>query len=393
MIETANRLGSHLFEWTHKRIDGTEFLADVLLTRVVRGEQTLPCATVRDITERKRLDDALRRSQERLTLATECARIGIWDWDIAADKLTWDARMYELYGIREQDFSGAYNAWQAALHPDDRAPGDAAIKAAIEGVRDFNIEFRVLWPNGEVHHIEAHALVQGPGKGPATRMIGVNRDITERKRAVETIRLQADQYTTMLATMADGFWILDTRGNFIDANNSYCRMVGYSREELLKLNIRDIEAIETPEEATRHIATIMDGGFDRFESQHRRKDGVATDVEGSVSFWRSGGRFLWFGRDITDRKNVERQLTYSNIVLTATKDSLPEGMIVADMAGKIISHNEQFLKMWRIPRELAEAGIDDAVMRAGAEQLKDPEQFIARSFICTNTRKKLSALK
>ena len=70
----------------------------------------------------KLLDNALRQSQERLTLATESARIGIWDWDLVANKLIWDARMYELYGIREQDFSGAYDAWQAGLHPEDRCP-------------------------------------------------------------------------------------------------------------------------------------------------------------------------------------------------------------------------------------------------------------------------------
>ena len=139
-----------------------------------------------------------------------------------------------LYGIREQDFSGAYDAWLAGLHPEDLARGDAAITAAIDGVKDFNIEFRVVWPNGEVHDIEAHALVQTGPDGRATRMIGVNWDITERKRAMETIRIQADQYATMLSTTSDGFWILDRHGRFLAMNDAYCAMTGYSREELLK---------------------------------------------------------------------------------------------------------------------------------------------------------------
>ena len=147
------------------------------------GEVELLLTVSRDITERKRLDDELQRSRERLALATKSARMGIWDWDLVANNLLWDERMYELYGIREQDFSGAYDARQAGLHPDDRAQGDAAIQFAIEGIKDFNIEFRVVWPNGEVHDIEAHALVRGDVNGRATRMIGVNWDITERKRA------------------------------------------------------------------------------------------------------------------------------------------------------------------------------------------------------------------
>ena len=166
---------------------------------------------------------------------------------MAANKLVWDARMFELYGIREQDFSGAYDAWQAGLHPEDRARGDAAITAAIDGVKDFNIEFRVVWPNGEVHNIEAHALVQRAADGRATRMLGVNWDITERERATQTIRLQAEQYATMLATTSDGFWLLDRDGRFLTVNEAYCRMTGYSREELLKLGIGDIEAIESAE--------------------------------------------------------------------------------------------------------------------------------------------------
>ena len=153
--------------------------------------------------------------------------------------------MYELYGIREQDFSGAYDAWQAGLHPDDLARGDAAIAAAIDGVKDFNIEFRVLWPNGEVHNIEAHALVQRDVDGRAIRMIGVNWDITERERATQTIRLQAEQYATMLATTSDGFWLLDRNGRFLTVNEAYCRMTGYSREELLRLGIGDIEGVES----------------------------------------------------------------------------------------------------------------------------------------------------
>jgi diguanylate cyclase (GGDEF)-like protein/PAS domain S-box-containing protein len=161
-----------------------------------------------DVTERKRLDEALRQSQERLTLATESAGIGIWDLDVTTNKLVWDERMYALYGIRAQDFSGAYDAWQAGLHPEDRVRRDVAINAAIDRVKDFNIEFRVLWPNGETHTIEAHALVQGPANGRATRMVGVNWDITERKQAEERItRMARHDVLTGLAN----------RGVFVEA--------------------------------------------------------------------------------------------------------------------------------------------------------------------------------
>ncbi|HWN96026.1 MAG TPA: PAS domain S-box protein, partial [Methylomirabilota bacterium] len=158
-------------------------LIDVSLIRDGEGRPLYFIAQIQDITERKRASALLLESQQRLALAKESAHIGIWDWDVAGDNLVWDARMYELYGLREQDFSGAYEAWQKGLHPEDRERGDAAIRAALDGIKDFHIEFRVVWPGGEVRHIEANALVQRAADGSALRMIGVNWDITERKRA------------------------------------------------------------------------------------------------------------------------------------------------------------------------------------------------------------------
>ena len=320
-----------------------------------------------DVTDRNRLDEALRQSEERLTLATECARIGIWDWDVAANRLIWDTRMYELYGIREQDFTGAYDAWKAGLHPDDLARGDAAITAAIERAKGFNIEFRVVWPNGEVHDIEARALVQGPPNGRATRMIGVNWDITERKRATATIARQADQYDTMLATTSDGFYIIDQGGRFLSVNDAYCGITGYSREELLAMDISNVEVIESPEITQRHIAAIRNVGFDRFETQHRRKDGGIVEIEGSASFWHSAGEFLCFARDITDRKRSEENLRASEKKYRDLFDSTRDAIILFDPSSRrFISANSSAVALF--------GARDEVELLSGAPLLLSPER-------------------
>jgi PAS domain S-box-containing protein len=136
-----------------------------------------------NITERKRAQALLVDSRQRLALATESARIGTWDWDVVTNSLVWDDQMYTLYGIREEDFSGAYDAWQKGLHPDDQTRAETEIAAAVHGANGFHTDFRVLWPSGEVRHIEAHALVRRGNDGSTTHMVGVNWDITERKRA------------------------------------------------------------------------------------------------------------------------------------------------------------------------------------------------------------------
>ena len=130
---------------------------------------------------------ALSNANQQLSLATDSAQIGIWDYDLAEDKISWSQWMYALYGVRQEDFGGAYAAWRAGLHPDDVARGDAEIAQALRGEKEFDTEFRVIWPSGEVRHIKAAALVQRDASGTAVRMIGVNYDITQLKNSEEAI--------------------------------------------------------------------------------------------------------------------------------------------------------------------------------------------------------------
>ena len=155
--------------------------------RDANGQALYYEGSAQDITKRKRAEAQSLESGQRLALATESAKIGIWDWNIVTNDLAWDAKMYALYGIQERDFSGAYNAWQNGLHPDDRQRSETEILAAVTGREGFHTEFRVVWPNGEVHDIEAHALVERAPDGSPAHMIGVNWDITLRKRAEEVL--------------------------------------------------------------------------------------------------------------------------------------------------------------------------------------------------------------
>ncbi len=145
-----------------------------------------------EIDERRRAEDALRINEERLKLATSAGRIGIWDWDVAGDVLTWDDSMYALYGITRDDFGGAYQAWVATLHPDDRAFADAQIQAALRGEREYAPEFRIVHPDGSVHNIKASSKTYFDDEGKPVRMIGINFDITALKHIEDELRRYKD---------------------------------------------------------------------------------------------------------------------------------------------------------------------------------------------------------
>jgi PAS domain S-box-containing protein len=139
----------------------------------------------------QRLTADLQHTTERLALATAAGGVGIWDYEVLTNTLIWDDQMFRLYGITHTQFSGAYAAWMAGVHPDDRQRGDAEIQKALRGEREFDTEFRVLWPDGSVRHIQAQARVQRDAAGQPVRMLGTNWDITGRKRAEAAVRERA----------------------------------------------------------------------------------------------------------------------------------------------------------------------------------------------------------
>jgi PAS domain S-box-containing protein len=141
-----------------------------------------------DITESKLAEARLAEAADRLALAARAGGVGIWDYDVVNRRMVFDDQMFRLYGIAAGEFGGAYEAWQAGIHPEDRQRGDEEIQLALQGKRDFDTEFRVVWPDGSIHSIRAFALVQHDASGQPLRMIGTNWDITAQKQAADELR-------------------------------------------------------------------------------------------------------------------------------------------------------------------------------------------------------------
>jgi PAS domain S-box-containing protein len=125
--------------------------------------------------------DEHKRTKERLEAATSAGIIGIWDWDLVNNRLLWDQEMYQLFGISENDFGGTYEAWSSAIHPDDKARVESDVQAALRGERECASEFRVVWPDGSIHHIKTASRTIFDDSGKPLRMIGVDYDLTEQK--------------------------------------------------------------------------------------------------------------------------------------------------------------------------------------------------------------------
>ncbi len=133
-------------------------------------------------------DVSLRESAERLRLALEASQTGTWDWNFLSRKLSWDEYMYPQFGIRRGEFDDTYEGFLKCVHPDNRKEVNRAIALAVDRKNEFNLEFRVLWPDGTVHDIAARGKAFYDEAGKAVRMAGVSLDVTQRRRAEEEIR-------------------------------------------------------------------------------------------------------------------------------------------------------------------------------------------------------------
>jgi PAS domain S-box-containing protein len=157
-----------------------------------KGEVTAVCGMSTDITKLKEVENELRTYSDRLSLATEAGGIAVWEWDIVNDKLHWDKSMYEIFG-RSADEATSREIWNQGVHPDDFEIIEQVAQETIKGLHQYNIEFRIVRPNGMLRYCQTVAKIQKDEKEKPLRLIGVTWDITERTISEEDLKNKIEE--------------------------------------------------------------------------------------------------------------------------------------------------------------------------------------------------------
>jgi two-component system cell cycle sensor histidine kinase/response regulator CckA len=351
-IAHLKQYGAYKGEVVHLRKDGTVMPAEINARVMnIEGREVI-LSVVRDISERKRTEDALRTSEERLRQSVRVSKLGIFDHDQLADTIYWSPRQREIYGWGP-DEPVTLKSFIECIHPEDRERIAAAVRLAHDPEGDglFEVEHRIIRRDGSIRWVTTRSQTFFSGEGGArlpVQTIGAVRDITDDKEAADRIGQSEQRFHALFDHAPLGIVIGGPDRVILDCNVAFQKMLGYSLNELKSLSIPDISH-HGDDVATRvHYRDMMEGKINSFtmEKRHIRKDGTIlwTNLTGTVVRNEKGAPQFVFGivEDISDRKKMEEDLRNSRDFIERILDTVDEAFIVIDRDYRIIMANSAY---------------------------------------------------
>lgn len=255
----------------------------------------------------------LRDSEANLRESQEIASLSRWEFNLTTGRLTWSDGIFDLFELDPASFEPSYEAFLNFVHPDDRTRVDDAYRRSLVTKEPYDIEHRLTMPDGRTKWVREICRTEYDAAHRPLRSVGVAQDITRRKQTELALADHEHFLQAVVQTTQDGFFIADAELRFLDVNDAYCRMTGYSRDELLEMRIHDIEANESSAQVAAHSRRIFLNKSDTFETRHRRKHGGTVPVEITTTHEHvDGGRFVCFCRDVTKWQIEQRILEFAN---------------------------------------------------------------------------------
>ncbi|WP_445626340.1 PAS domain S-box protein [Nostoc sp. DSM 114167] len=260
-----------------------------------------------DITKRKLVEESLQESEARLSLATEAAQIGIWERNLIANTGIWSANMGPLYGLPSNSLCPTYEDYLNLIYPEDRESVAASIARMIEQGKG-SIEYRIVWSDGSLHWLNCKGQVYYNEIGQPIRIVGTNRDVTERKLAEQKISEQA----ALLDIATDAILVRDFQSQILFWNQGAERMYGWLSTEAIGKNLQEIfHAAGTQQQLEVPLKRVIESGSWQGELNKVTKSGQKILVESRWTLMRdSAGKpksILTVDTDITEKKQLQEQ--------------------------------------------------------------------------------------
>jgi len=287
--------------------------------------------------------DRLRASEERLRLALDAARIGIWEWQPEGAVVA-SRQLEEIVGFALPEGRDPYEAYLAHVHPDDRGRFQGVLGGILSGQREsYWLEHRIVDADGAVRWLEARGRLFPGAAGKPPLLRGTIADITERKRAEGELRESEERFERLAAAAFEGIAITE-RGIFQDANPQMAEMLGVEPGALVGRPVEDFVAAE---DRPRVLEVIRSGTERQYEHVARRADGslFPVAVRGKTITFRGRVARVTAVRDVTEQKQAEAALVASERKYRDIVDFSPVGIFQTRPDGTVITANRAFARL------------------------------------------------
>ncbi|TAP40130.1 PAS domain S-box protein [Alteromonas sp. KUL49] len=317
---------------------------------------------------KKRSERSLIESKKRYDLAVEGTGVGVWSWKVGPNKNHWSEQFFSLLGFEENEIRPSLDEWRSRLHPDDRDYVYAALDAHFARGAKYQVEFRLLNKQGEYKWFKAlgHTLRDDDNK--PIEMAGSLQDIHTRKLrdialestaselqqevgkradAEKLSKMQRDRLQVILEQASDGIHIVDGSGRIIECSRAFCTMLGYTKEEIMRLTVDDWDQNYPKRSLQQQISDLMRNPT-TFETTHRKKSGETFPVEISTQKVMIDDETFLFAsaRDITERKKIDNAVREANQKLEAIVNSAAVAIAWANDSNEIEYVNPTFTKIF-----------------------------------------------
>jgi PAS domain S-box-containing protein len=315
-------------------------------------------ALIEDLTERKRAEEEIRESRDKLSTIITGAEVGTWDWNVATGTVDVNDRFCTMLGYEPETFGRNVRRFFDSLHPDDAKNVNRLVTAHFAGESEFyRCDFRLRTADGSYKWIHgAGRLIEQDHEERPLRMVGIHLDINERKLADEALKATEAEFRSMFELAAVGNAQADPEtGRFTRVNRKFCDITGYSEGELLNMTYGDITHPDDRERDMAQIRKVTNGEAASWsiEKRYVRKDGqtIWVSVDGSViRIDARPHRTIANIVDITERKFYEDELyahrqALRNLAAELSLTQEKERRQIADNLHDHIGQNLVFAKM------------------------------------------------